>query len=73
VADAIVGAVIMVAITTGLVLAVQVSEQAIGSAGRYPLNKAERELLEDAGWGDSTSRGLLQAELEAMPQQMPQQ
>jgi hypothetical protein len=69
VADAIVGAVIMVAITTGLMLAVQVGEQAIGSAGRYPLNAAERELLQSAGWGDSMSRGLLQADLEAMPQQ----
>ncbi len=68
-ADAIVGAVIMVAITTGLMLAVQVGEQAIGSAGRYPLNAAERELLQSAGWGDSMSRGLLQADLEAMPQQ----
>jgi len=67
VADAIVGAVIMVAITTGLMLAVQVGEQAIGSAGRYPLNAAERELLQSAGWGDSMSRGLLQADLEAMP------
>ena len=68
-ADAIVGAVIMVAITTGLMLAVQVGEQAIGSAGRYPLNAAERELLQSAGWGDSTSRGLLQADLQAMQQQ----
>jgi len=69
VVDAIVGAVIMVAITTGLVLAVQVGEQAIGSAGRYPLNAAERELLQRAGWGDATSRGLLQADLQGMPQQ----
>jgi len=67
--DAIVGAVIMVAITTGLVLAVQVGEQAIGSAGRYPLNKAERELLESALWVDSKSLDLLQADLQAMPQQ----
>jgi len=69
VADAIVGAVIMVAITTGLVLAVQVGQQAIGSAGRYPLNAAERELLQSAGWGDATSRSLLQADLQGMPQQ----
>ena len=68
-ADAIVGSVIMVAITTGLVLAVQVGEQAIGSAGRYPLNAAERELLQSAGWGDATSRGLLQVDLQGMPQQ----
>jgi len=67
--DGIIGAVIMVAITTGLVLAIQVAQQAMGSAGRYPLNSFERELLQSAGWGDSTSRGLLQADLEAMPQQ----
>ena len=68
-ADAIVGAVIMVAITTGLVLAVQVAEQAIATAGRDPLNTAERELVKSAGWGDASSIGLLTADLQAMPQQ----
>ena len=68
-ADAIVGAVIMVAITTGLVLAVQMGEQAIATAGRYPLNTAERELLQSAGWGDASSMGFLSADLQAMPQQ----
>lgn len=67
--DAIVGAVIMVAVTTGLLLAVQVGEQAMGSAGRYPLNSAERELLQSSGHGDATAMGLLMADLEAMPQQ----
>jgi hypothetical protein len=68
-ADAIVGAVIMVAITTGLVLAVQMGEQAIATAGRYPLNESERELLQSAGLGDASSIGLLSADLQAMPQQ----
>ena len=68
-ADAIVGAVIMVAITTGLVLAVQMGEQAIATAGRYPLNGSERELLQSAGLGDASSIGLLSADLQAMQQQ----
>jgi hypothetical protein len=68
-ADAIVGAVIMMTITTGLVLAVQMGEQAIATAGRYPLNGAERELLQSAGLGDASSIGLLSADLQAMPQQ----
>ena len=59
----------MVAISAGLVLAVQMGEHAIATAGRYPLNTAERELLQSAGWGDASSISLLNADLQAMPQQ----
>jgi hypothetical protein len=70
--DAIVGAVIMVAITTGLVLAVQMGEQAIATAGRYPLNESERELLRSAGLGDASSMSQLNAYLQALPQKLNQ-
>ena len=45
--DAVVGAVIMVVATTSLFLAVEVAEDAFRAAGRYPLNKEEKVLLEN--------------------------
>ena len=44
--DAVVGAVIMVVATTSLLLAVEVTEDALMSAGRYPLNPDELLLLD---------------------------
>lgn len=67
--DAIVGAVIMVAATTALALAVEVGQKALTGAGRYPLSETERQLLLTAGRGDPQSIRLLQQDLEAMPQQ----
>ncbi len=67
--DAVVGAVIMVAATLGLVLAVEVGEQAFRSAGRYPLTASERELLQAAGLADAERVRLLQADLDALPRQ----
>ena len=47
--DSIVGAVIMVAATSALVLALQVAEGAMDEAGRYPLSGHESRVLESAG------------------------
>ena len=44
--DAVVGAVIMVVATTSLLLAVEVTEDALMSARRYPLNPDELLLLD---------------------------
>jgi len=46
--DAIVGSVIVVMASAALVLAVEMVESSIGAAGRQPLNKYERELLQQA-------------------------
>ena len=58
--DAVVGAVIVVVATSALMLAVEVVEGSIGSAGRQPLNTYERELLQQAGRGDEQSMQLLE-------------
>lgn len=66
--DAIVGSVIVVAATAALALAVEVGEQAYRSSGRYPLNQAEKEMLQSAGLADADRLRLLQADLNALPQ-----
>lgn len=58
--DAVVGAVIVVVATSALMLAVEVVEGSIGSAGRQPLNTYERELLQRVGRGDEQSMQLLE-------------
>ena len=67
--DAIVGAVIVVVATSALVLAIEVAEQSLDSAGRQPLNSAELELLQRAGRSDSDSLNKLRADLDALPRQ----
>ena len=48
--DAVVGAVIMVVASTSLFLAIEVTEDAFRSAGRYPLNDDEKILLDHLVW-----------------------
>lgn len=67
--DAIVGAVIVVVATSALVLAIEVAEQSLDSAGRQPLNSAELELLQRAGRSDAASLNKLRADLDALPRQ----
>ena len=45
--DAIVGAVIMVVASTSLLLAIEVTKDAISASGRYPLNDDELMLLDN--------------------------
>ena len=51
--DALLGAVIMVVATTSLLYSIEVAEKAFKEAGRYPLNKTERKLLDDFGLDDA--------------------
>ena len=67
--DAIVGAVIVVVAASALVLAIEVAEQSLDSAGRQPLNSAELELLQRAGRSDANSLNKLRADLDALPRQ----
>ena len=64
--DALLGAVIMVMATTGLVLAVEMGQKAIMAAGRYPLNAAELSLLKQAQRADPESLQRLQVELDSL-------
>ena len=67
--DAIVGSVIIVVASSALVLAIEVAEQSLQSAGRQPLNTVEVELLQRAGRSDAASLNKLQADLDALPRQ----
>ena len=51
--DALLGAAIMVVATTSLLYSIEVAEKAFKDAGRYPLNNAERKLLDDFGLDDA--------------------
>ena len=47
--DAVVGAVIMVVATSSLLYSIDVAEKAFDQAGKHPLSKRERELLQNIG------------------------
>ena len=47
--DAVVGAVIMVVATTSLVYSIELAERAFNQAGRYPLSREEKVLLQSVG------------------------
>ena len=51
--DALLGAAIMVVATTSLLYSIEVAEKAFKDAGRYPLNNAERKLLDEFGLDDA--------------------
>ena len=67
--DAVVGAVIVVVATSALVLALEVAESSMDSAGRQPLSPYELQLLQQAGRGDEQSLRRLEADLQGLPRQ----
>ena len=48
--SALVGSVIMTAVTVAMLIAVNVTDKALINAGRYPLTNEERQILIDAGY-----------------------
>ena len=66
---AVVGAVIVVVATSALVLALEVAESSINSAGRQPLSSYELQLLQQAKRGDQESLRRLEADLQGLPRQ----
>ena len=48
--SALIGAVIMSAVTVAMLLAVDVTDKALIKVGKYPLTRQERQLLIDAGF-----------------------
>ena len=48
--SALVGSVIMTAVTVAMLLAVNITDKALINAGKYPLTEAERQILIDAGF-----------------------
>ena len=48
--SALIGSVIMSAVTVAMLLALDVTDNALIKVGKYPLTRQERELLIDAGF-----------------------
>ena len=48
--SALIGAVVMSAVTVAMLLAVDVTDKALIKVGKYPLTKQERQILIDAGF-----------------------
>ena len=51
--SALIGAVIMSAVTVAMLIAVKVSDNAIKNVGKYPLTKQEREILKNARYDEN--------------------
>ena len=48
--SALIGSVIMSAVTVAMLVAINISDKALTNVGRYPLTSDERKILIDAGY-----------------------
>ena len=48
--SALIGSVIMSAVTVAMLIAIKVSDNALNNVGKYPLTNQERQILIDAGF-----------------------
>ena len=48
--SALIGSVIMSAVTVAMLIAIKVSDNALSKVGKYPLTEEERKILRDAGF-----------------------
>ena len=48
--SALIGSVIMTAVTVAMLLAVDITDKSLINAGRYPLTNKEKQILIDAGY-----------------------
>ena len=48
--SALIGSVIMSAVTVAMLLAIDVTDKALSNVGKYPLTTQERQILIDAGF-----------------------
>ena len=48
--SALIGSVIMSAVTVAMLIAINITEKALNKVGRYPLTDKERQILIDAGY-----------------------
>ena len=49
--SALIGSVIMSAVTLAMLLAIDITDKALSKVGKYPLTTQERQILIDAGYG----------------------
>ena len=50
--SALIGTVIMSAVTVAMLIAIRVTDNALNNVGKYPLTENEKQILEDAGLDD---------------------
>ena len=48
--SALIGSVIMSAVTVAMLVAINITDNALNNVGKYPLTNEEREILIDAGY-----------------------
>ena len=48
--SALIGSVIMSAVTVAMLVAINISDKALNNVGKYPLTSEERKILIDAGY-----------------------
>ena len=51
--SALIGSVIMSAVTVAMLMAVEVTDKVLSKVGKYPLTPEEEEILKNAGLGES--------------------
>ena len=51
--SALIGAVIMSAVTVAMLIAVKVSDNALKNVGKYPMTKQEKEILKNARYNEN--------------------
>tara|TARA_Y100000991_G_scaffold202665_1_gene176672 strand:+ start:429 stop:632 length:204 start_codon:yes stop_codon:yes gene_type:complete len=56
--SALIGAVIMSAVTVAMVIAVKVSDNAIKNVGKYPLTQQEKDILKNARYNENDIQNL---------------
>ena len=56
--SALIGAVIMSAVTVAMLIAVKVSDNAIKNVGKYPLTQQERDILKNARYNENDIQNL---------------
>ena len=56
--SALIGAVIMSAVTVALLIAVKVSDNAIKNVGKYPLTQQEKDILKNARYNENDIQNL---------------
>ena len=50
--SALIGTVIMSAVTVAMLIAIRVTDNALNNVGKYPLTEDEKQILKDAGLDD---------------------
>ena len=63
--SALIGSVIMSAVTLAMLLAIDITDKALNKVGKYPLTSEERQILIDAGY-NSQDIEIINQEIESL-------